>query len=110
VKAILSSAILEDTAINEKQFLDSLYEKLEHENFVLSNLKWNRLSDKTLNITYSDCQIGRINLLSRKTKMQILSDRCVHWLENQPFDIYIQKQDKWIEYLKTLRLRHNVFG
>ena len=100
---VLLNASADDKAMNEKSFLDSFCAKLEHENFNLSHLKWKRLSDKTLNITYNGCQIGRINLFSRKTKMQILSGE-VKWIENQSLSTYIQEQNKWIEYLKTLSL------
>ena len=104
LKTLLDNAPAEDRSPNEKQFLDSFFKKLEQNNLKQSLLTWNRLSDKILNISYNGSQIGRIKLTGRKTKMQILTDESVTWIESQSLDAYIQEQDKWIEHLKSLSI------
>ena len=102
LKNLLSEDILSDEAQDERYFLDLLCEKLKIEGFKLSLLKWNRMGDKTLNVTYNKYQIGRIKLLGHKTKMQIIYNDGVRWIEDEPLEIYVQEQGRWIEYLKTL--------
>jgi len=106
LRVILDRVPIDDKLAAEKQFLDALCFKLEYSNFDLSHLTWNRLRDKTLNIKYKDWQIGRINLVSRKTKMQILADMNVLWIENQPLSVYLDEQSKWVEYLNALSAYH----
>jgi len=107
LNALFSSALANENP-DEKRFLDSLFVKLKQNNFNPSLLTWDRLADKTLNILYNDCQIGRIKLIARKTRMQVLTDNGVAWNENRPLDEYIKDQDKWIEYIKTSPLE--IFG
>ena len=90
LNALLDNAPTEDKSPNEKHFLDSFYIKLEQTNLKQSLLTWSRLSDKTLNISYAGYQIDRIKLTVRKTKMQILTDKSVTWIETSPL-IHISK-------------------
>lgn len=100
-------------------FLSELKTKILNSNLNVEKLNYDILKDGTYNFTYyypytdSNCQIGRIKLGKRSSKMQILTcgenawaSGSVIWLENLTMEEYIKNIDKWIFYIKeTKRLR-----
>lgn len=84
----------------ETKFFKNLTKNLSQQGIDPHLLRLNRLSDKTINVKYTDYQIGRIKLTGRKTKIQILRFNTVSWIENKSLDEYLTLSDQWIRYLK----------
>lgn len=86
----------------EITFLTELTALVESAKFDSSDLKLKRMSDTTLNVMYLERQVGRIRLQGDYTRMQILDFDDVFYLENEPFEVYMQSIRRWISYLKDL--------
>lgn len=85
---------------NEKKFIDSLKIQLGD---LKDKLRYNVMSDKTINFKIGDYQIGRVKLSGRKYKMQILDRDNVVWLDISGVDEAINNIKHWVKYAKKLR-------
>lgn len=86
---------------DEKLFIASLEEKLESIN-LKNKLKYNIMSDKTINFQINSAQIGRVKLNGRKHKMQIIDKNNVLWLDIDNVDEAINNIKHWIKYCEYL--------
>jgi|GEM_PF-796217 len=96
-----NSNIFDDNQFNENElaFFKKLHDDVSKCGKNPALLRINRLSDKTLNVRYISSQIGRIKLHGRKTRMQILTEGEVKWIEDKPLEFYIEQINEWIKYL-----------
>lgn len=85
----------------EKLFIESLAREMLNKN-ALQHLKIDRHSNGLLNFKYKNMQIGRINLRSKPTQLQIISQYDVRWLEGLSVRECIRKIPEWMEYLDYL--------
>lgn len=87
--------------MNEKEqmFIASLREQLGE---LAPNLKFNTMSDRTINFKIDDCQIGRVKLAGRKFKMQIIDENNVLWLDIEDIGEATTNIKHWVKYTKTL--------
>ncbi len=86
-----------------ENFRKCLETKLVQAGLKIELLESLELSDKTVNFSYNDCQIGRIKLGKRKSKMQIITSNSVEWIEDKNFDEYIDNIDKWVLYAQNFK-------
>lgn len=86
--------------LNIVNFLNALNEKFINSGLDVNNLKYDILKDGIYNFTYNDCQIGRIKIGKRCSKMQVLTNDSVKWFENLTMDEYTKNIDKWVKYAK----------
>lgn len=85
----------------EKLFIENLAREMLNKN-ALQHLKIDRRSNGLLNFKYKNMQIGRINLRSKPTQLQIISQYDVCWLEGLYVRECIRKIPEWMEYLDYL--------
>lgn len=83
----------------EQQFIVSLKEQLGE---LESKLKFNTMSDKTINFKIGDYQIGRVKLAGRKFKMQIIDKDNVLWLDINDLSEATINIKHWVKYAKAL--------
>ena len=81
-------------------FINTVNRKIIDSGLNIENLKYDVLKDGTYNFNYNDCQIGRIKIGKRISKMQVVTKDTVKWLENLSMEEYIDNIDKWILYIK----------
>ena len=94
------SEILKNLSIDD--FINAVNTKFNNNGLNISNIQYTVLKDGTYNFTYRSSQIGRIRIGKRSSKMQIITDYTVNWLENLTMQEYINNIDKWVQYAKTL--------
>ena len=85
-----------------KEIYEALKIKVINAGFVEEDLIIEQLKDGTYNFMYEDIQIGRIKFGKKSSKMQILTNNDITWIENKTLDTYIAYLDKWIEYIKEI--------
>ena len=88
----------------EKMFVDEVVFLIEQQGMDSIHLRINRMADKTLNFRLTGCQIGRVNLQGRKTRMQVITTKNVHWYENEPFEKSLVRLKQWMVYIKQANL------
>ncbi|MGJ1023850.1 hypothetical protein [Thomasclavelia ramosa] len=95
----------EDIELNEleKQFINEFKNSIKPFNLD-TEIRYNRMSNKCLNFSFRDMQIGRIKLNGRKMWIQVLYDKEPI---SENFDIKTIDEaytyiDNWIEYLNYL--------
>jgi len=86
---------------NEKRFIAALEEQLSAIN-KKDLLKYNIMSDRTINFKLQNMQIGRVKLNGRKYRMQILDKDNVLWLDIDSVEEAINNIKHWIKYCKYL--------
>jgi len=62
----------------------------------------NVLSDKTINFTVLNMQIGRVKLRGRKKKIQVITKNDVFWYEIKNLDEALSYLPKWERYYKSI--------
>ena len=89
----------------EKHFINELLSTLKL--FGLDDpIRYERMSNKSINIRYKDMQIGRIKLNGRKMWIQVLFDEENNW-DVQYYDVYTLEDatthiDEWVNYLNSI--------
>lgn len=96
---------MSDTRFDD--FVSVLKAKLKAENLSTSYFHYNTMSDGTVNFMYKDWQIGRVYFGKKVSRMQIIDDDKVEWVNNKSLDYYISRIPKWIEYVKHLEENEN---
>lgn len=101
IKPFSDSAKKYKANAEEKLFIENLAREMLNKN-ALQHLKIDRRSNGLLNFQYKTMQIGRINLRSKPTRLQIVSQYDVRWLERLSVRECIRKIPEWMEYLDYL--------
>lgn len=85
--------------LNEQEqiFFDALMDALKDFNGVI---RPERMSNKSINVKYNGCQIGRIKLTGRKHWMQILKNQYDAESIEGELDDFIQHIPEWVRYIK----------
>lgn len=101
----IKKEVLENFSIDV--FIDELKNKMLKSGLNVDKLEYDVLKDGTYNFIYhinpdSNCQIGRIKINKRSSKMQIIKKNDVVWIQNETMETYLNYIDKWIEYTKQL--------
>lgn len=86
---------------DEKLFIESLAREMLNKN-ALQHLNIDRRSNGVLNFKYKRAQIGRINLRSTPTQLQIISSYDVRWIEGLSIKECIRKIPVWVDYLEHI--------
>lgn len=81
----------------EEVFLDALLEKSIH---LKGEYSLSRLSDGTINVSYSGYPIGKIKLQGRKKQMMYMKNLYEPISVEGDINIFINNIDKWIRYIK----------
>lgn len=95
----------EDIELNEleKQFINEFKNSIKPFNLD-TEIRYNRMSNKCLNFSFRDMQIGRIKLSGRKMWIQVLYDKepISENFDIKTIDEAYTHIDNWIEYLNYL--------
>lgn len=83
-------------------FLSKLNVKLTATNHSTELLRHNTMSNGVENFEFKNWQIGRVYFGKRTSKMQILTEDSVVWIENKTLAEYVENIDKWISYIDAI--------
>lgn len=85
---------------DEEKFIKNLLLKLHQNN--LKPVILERMSTKTISVSFYNYPIGKIKLQGTKTWMQILSIHDQDKIENASLEEYIESIDLWIAHIKKI--------